>query len=235
MMSLVTYTAPIVVVGLVAIAAGLLAHRFPSWPWRWVGVGLAVVLVVSEASWWVKLLSTRPFDPGVDLPVQLCDITAWVAAASLVWRREILQQLAYFWGVGGGLPALFIPVLGAGFPNWFFFEFYLAHGSLVVTGVLTIVAFGVRIRRSTMIRALLITAAVAVVVGILDVAVGGDYLYLITLPAAAGSLQSLSSWPLYRPALVAVAVLVMLLLGWIARDRRTTDELPARTAPTHSG
>lgn len=226
-----TYTAPIVVAGLAAIGAGLLAHRFPHWPWRAAGIGLAVVLVVSEASWWVKLLATRPFDPGVDLPLQLCDITAWVAAAALVWRREILRHLTYFWGVGGGIPALFIPVLGAPFPSWYYFEFYLAHGSLIVAGVLMVVAFGVRIRRTTMIRALAVTAALSVVIGIVDVAIGGDYLYLITLPPAAGSLQSLSSWPLYRAALVTVAALVMLLLGWIARDR-TATELPAATAPT---
>lgn len=232
-MESVTYTAPIVVVGVAALAAGLLAHRFPAWPWRTVGICLAVVLVGSELSWWVKLFTTRPFVPGVDLPIELCDLSAWVAAAGLVWRRALLQQLTYFWGVGGGVPALFIPVLGAPFPSWFYFEFYLAHGSLVVAGVLSVVAFGVRIRWSTMLRALAVTASLTVVIGIVDVAIGGDYLYLISLPAAAGAFQALSSWPLYRPALITVAILAMLLLGWIARDRATSPVSQA-TAPTHS-
>lgn len=233
-MELLTYVAPIVVVGVAAVAAGLLAHRFPTWHWRWVGVGLAVLLVICELSWWVKLFSIRPFHPGTDLPLQLCDITAWVAAAGLVWRRELLQHLTYFWGVGGGIPALFLPVLGAPFPGWFYFEFYLAHGGLIVAGVLTIVAFGVRIRRNTMVRALLVTGAVGVVIGVVDVAIGGDYLYLVALPAAAGSLQALSSWPFYRVALCAVAALVMLMLGWIARDR-SSPELAAATAPSQTG
>lgn len=233
-MELLTYVAPIVVVGVAAVAAGWLAHRFPGWPWRGVGICLAVLLVICELSWWVKLFSIRPFHPDTDLPLQLCDITAWVAAAGLVWRRELLQHLTYFWGVGGGIPALFLPVLGAPFPGWFYFEFYLAHGSLIVAGVLTIVAFGVRIRRNTMVRALVVTGAVAVAIGVTDVAIGGDYLYLVALPAAAGSLQALSSWPLYRVALCAVAALVMLMLGWIARERAGPEMSPA-TAPTQTG
>jgi hypothetical integral membrane protein (TIGR02206 family) len=233
-MQLLTYVAPILVVGVAAVVTGWLAHRHPEWPWPAVGVCLAVLLVICELSWWIKLFSTRPFDPGTELPLQLCDITAWVAAAGLVWRREILQHLTYLWGVGGGIPALFLPVLGAPFPGWFYFEFYLAHGSLIVAGVLTVVAFGVRFRRSTMIRALVVTGAVAVVIGVVDVAIGGDYLYLVALPPVAGSLQALSSWPFYRFALCAVAALVLLMLGWIARER-AGSEVSAATAPSQTG
>ncbi len=233
-MDLLTYMAPIVVVGVAAAAAGWLAHRFPQWPWREIGVCLAVLLMVCELSWWAKLFTTRPFDPGTELPLQLCDITVWVTAAALLWRRELLQQLTYLWGVGGGLPALFLPVLGAPFPGWFYFEFYLTHGSLIVAGVLMVTGFGVRIRRSTMVRALVITGAVALVIGIVDVVIGGDYLYLVALPPVAGSLQALSTWPPYRLALCAVAALVMLMLGWVARDRGG-PELAAATAPTQTG
>lgn len=233
-MELLIYVAPIVVVGVAAIATGWLANRHPEWPWRTVGICLAVLLVVCELSWWVKLFSTRPFDPGTELPLELCDITAWVAAAGLVWRRELLQHLTYFWGVGGGIPALFLPVLGAPFPSWFYFEFYLAHGSLVVAGILTVVAFGVRFRRSTVLRAIVVTGAVAVVIGVVDVAIGGDYLYLVALPPVVGSLQALSSWPLYRPAFVAVAALVMVMLGWIARERAGA-QVSTATAPTEPG
>lgn len=233
-MELVIYLAPILVVGSAAVTAGWLAHRFPEWPWRTVGVCLAVVLMTTELTWWAKLFTTRPFDPATELPLQLCDITVWVTAAALLWRRELLQHLTYFWGLGGGIPAVFLPVLGAPFPGWFYFEFYLTHGSLIVAGVLMVTAFGVRIRRSTMLRALVITGAVGLVIGIVDVAIGGDYLYLVALPPVAGSLQTLSAWPPYRLALCAVAALVMLILGWIARER-AGSELAAATAPTQTG
>lgn len=233
-MDLVTYAVPIVVVALVAIAVGSLAHRHPEWPWRTVGMLLAVVLVACEVSWWVKLLTARPFHAAADLPLQLCDITVWVAAAALVFRREILQHLAWFWGMGGGIPALFLPVRGAPFPGWFYFEFYLAHGGIIVAALLIVIAFGVRVRVATTIRAMVITGAVAVAAGILDVATGGDYMYLASLPSITGPLQALSSWPLYRVALCLVAALVMVLLGWVAREREA-PELSSATAPTQTG
>lgn len=233
-MDLLIYGAPIVVVVVAAVAVGTLAHRYPQWPWRTVGILLAALLVGSEISWWVRLFSNRPFDAGADLPLQLCDITVWVAAAALVFRREVLQHLTWFWGLGGGIPALFLPVRGAPFPGWLYFEFYLAHGGIIVAGLLVVIAFGARIRFGTMIRALVITGAVAVGAGILDVAIGGDYLYLSTLPSVTGPLQSLSSWPLYRVALCAVAALVMVFLGWVARERGMMELSPA-TAPSETG
>lgn len=233
-MELLTYAAPIAVVALVAVATGWLAHSRPEWPWRTVGLLLAGILVVCEASWWIKLFTARPFHAATDLPSQLCDITVWVAAAALVFRREILQHLTWFWGIGGGIPALFLPVRGAPFPGWFYFEFYLAHGGIVLAGLLVVIAFGARVRLVTMIRAMIITGAVALAGGILDAAIGGDYLYLAALPSVAGPLQSLSSWPLYRVALCSVAALVMVLLGWVARERGD-PELSTAPAPTQPG
>ncbi|MBO0703402.1 MAG: TIGR02206 family membrane protein [Candidatus Dormibacteraeota bacterium] len=233
-MDLLTYVVPIVVVGFAAVAAGWLPHRYPEWPWRLVGVCLAAMLVICEASWWVKLLTTRPFHLAADLPLQLCDLTVWVAAAALVFRREILLQLTWLWGVGGGIPALFLPVRGAPFPGWFYFEFYLAHGGIIVAGLLAVVAFGMRIRFSSMVRALVITGALALAVGSFDVVTGGDYLYLTSLPAVAGALQALSSWPLYRVALCSAAALVLIGLGWVARERGTAELAPA-AAPTQTG
>lgn len=233
-MDLLTYAVPIVVVTLAAITVGSLAHRHPEWPWRTAGLVLAAVLVGCEVSWWVKLLTTRPFHAAADLPLQLCDVTVWVAAAALVFRREVLQHLTWFWGMGGGIPALFLPVRGAPFPGWFYFEFYLAHGGIIVAALLVVIALGARIRFGTMVRALVITGAVAVAGGILDVAVGGDYLYLASLPPVTGPLQSLSSWPLYRVALCMAAALVMVALGWVARERGGT-ELAAAAAPSQPG
>lgn len=233
-MGLLTYGAPIVVVAVVAISTAWLAHRCPQWPWRTVGILLAALVAGSEISWWIRLLTTRPFHPSTDLPLQLCDVTVWVAAAALLFRREVLQHLTWFWGVGGGVPALFLPVRGAAFPGWFYFEFYLAHGGIILAAVLVVIASGARIRFGALLRALVITGAVAVGAGILDVATGGDYLYLATLPPVTGPLQSLSSWPFYRVALCAAAALVMVVLGWIARERGG-PELAAATASSQTG
>lgn len=233
-MGLLTYGVPIVVVAVAAIATGVLAHRRPKWPWRRVGIVLAVLLMGCEISWWVKLFTARPFHAATDLPAQLCDMTVWVAAAALIFRRELLQHLTWFWGLGGGIPALFLPVRGAPFPGWFYFEFYLAHGGIIVAGLLVVIAFGARIRLGTMVRAMVVTGAVAVGAGILDVGARGDYLYLAALPSVAGPLQSLSSWPLYRVALCAAAALVMVVLGWVARER-ADSELSTAAAPTQPG
>lgn len=232
-MQLLIYWVPIAVTAVAAVLAMWLPHRRPDWPWRTVGVVLAFLLAVCEASWWVDLLASRPFDAAVDLPLQLCDITAWVAAAALVFRRDVLYQLTYLWGVGGGIPALFLPVRGQPFPGWFYFEFYLAHGALVVAGLLSVVAFGTRFRPATAIRAMVVTGVVALCMGIVDILSGGDYLYLASLPPVTGPVQVLSTWPWYRPAFCFVAALGVAFLAWLARSRDA--DVSAVAAPTHTG
>ncbi|HEX2645628.1 MAG TPA: TIGR02206 family membrane protein, partial [Candidatus Dormibacteraeota bacterium] len=126
----------------VATAVLLVAARRRRGAWLKV---LAIVLVVDEGSWWVFLAAGgSPSQATQPLPLQVCDIAIFLAAAALWTRRPLLVELTYFWGVAGTLQAVLTPDLPQHFPSYPYFQYYIAHGG-VVAAALILVA-GLRIR-----------------------------------------------------------------------------------------
>src|SRR5260370_34045960 len=90
--------------GLLVVAAVVLcvaARRAPG-PWiRAVAPIIAFTIVVAELSWQPYVLANHSWSVATSLPVQLCDVGGFVAAAALLWRHLVLVEVAYFWGLGG--------------------------------------------------------------------------------------------------------------------------------------
>jgi len=125
------YVVPLVVIAVLSVLAVVLPWRWGGLPWGIVAGVLGGVLLVAELSWWA-VLASRAFRGGwtaaTGLPLELCDVTAMVGAVALWWRRPILVEVLWFWGIGGGLLAILTPELPAGFPSWLFFQYYVVHG-----------------------------------------------------------------------------------------------------------
>ena len=60
------------------------------------------------------------------------DVAAVVAGFALLTHRPTLCELTYFWGLTASVQALLTPSLGAGFPDYRWWWFALAHGGVVV-------------------------------------------------------------------------------------------------------
>src|SRR5260370_25941576 len=100
--------------GLLIVAAVVLCVAARRVPGRWIGTVaalIAVVILVAELSWQPYVLANHSWSVAASLPVQLCDVGGFVAAAALLWRQLRLVGGAYFWGPGGALPAPLTPPL----------------------------------------------------------------------------------------------------------------------------
>ncbi|MGH7912995.1 MAG: TIGR02206 family membrane protein, partial [Candidatus Dormibacteraceae bacterium] len=190
------YWVPLLLVAALGGLAGLLPARFPAWPWRAVGGGVGVVLAACELSWIVVSTLVRPWSARSDLPLQLCDVGALVAAAAMFLPRlRVLSELTWYWGLGASPVAILIPQVGAGFSSYLYFQYYLEHGGMVVAGVLLAAAFHLRLTWASGLRGAAITALLAIGIGLVDLATGGNYLFLWALPSDAGPLLRLGTWP----------------------------------------
>ncbi|TMD76051.1 MAG: TIGR02206 family membrane protein [Chloroflexi bacterium] len=159
------------IVALVAIAlsAALLVVAARRRPGPWLKV-LAAVLVVDEVSWWVFLLGGG--QPGsqvaLSLPLQLCDVAIFIAAAALWTRQQLLVEVTYFWGLAGTIQALLTPDLPQHFPSYPYFQYYIAHGGVVAAALVLVVGLGQRPRRWAVGRVAGLTVAYAALVGFVD-------------------------------------------------------------------
>ena len=183
---------------------------------------LGSFLLVNELVWYVYRLHTEGWRFPEGLPLQLCDLTLWMAVIAALTLRPWAVETAYLAGIGGAGMAVLTPDLWApafSYPTMYFFA---AHGGLIVT-VLTILWSGMaRLRPGCVWRVLGIVSLFAVFDGIFNTIFGTNYMYLCRKPASASLLSAFGPWPWYILPGAAVAVALFWLL-WLPWKRSSTQ------------
>ena len=193
-------------------------------PGPWLGA-FAVVLVVDELSWWVFLIAggqigiTLPYA----LPLQLCDVAIFIAAAALWTRNRLLVEVTYFWGLAGTIQALFTPDLPQHFPSYPYFQYYIAHGGVVAAALALVVGLRLYPRRWAVVQVAAITVAYTVLVWAVDEVTGANYMYLRAKPPSPTLLDVLGPWPWYILVAGLIALVLFAILDAPFRCRRRSD------------
>ena len=187
----------------VALAAGGCAalcgaaRRRPG-PWRISTARvLAMVLGADAVSYSVGLAVQGTWSAKTSLPLALCNVGVLVATAACWWRRPLLVELTYFWGLAGTLQAVITPDLNVGFPHLVFFQYLVGHVGIVVAALFLVVGMGIAPRRHAVARVYAITLGYTAAVGIVDALTGANYMFLRSPPAEWTLLRVLGPWPWY--------------------------------------
>lgn len=172
---------------------------------------LAALLLIQEVvqSW----MQTATLGISLDLlPLHLCTLSVFLTAWTLIAPGQRVFEVAYFWGLGGGVQALLTPDLIQGFPAPQYLLFFLGHG-LVVIGVLY-AALTLRLRPypRSLLRVPLLTLAYAALIFAVNLQLGTNFLYLMAKPGRASILDWFGPWPWYWLGLIAVGMLTFAVL-----------------------
>jgi hypothetical integral membrane protein (TIGR02206 family) len=211
--------------GVIALCIAALVTAARLWPGAWT-VGacrvLALIILVNECSWWVWLGFQRTWSASYALPLQLCDVVALVAAAALWFRRPLLVELTYFWGLAGTANGLISPDLPDHFPSYLFLQYFIAHGAIVAAALLLVVGLRITPRQGAVAGVLALTLTLVVIDAVVNLLTGGNYMYLRHTPGVASLLDLMGPWPWYIVAAagLAVAIFVALDLPFGGRRRR---------------
>lgn len=208
-----------VVVALTALLT-IAARRYPG---RWITLVsrlLAVLIVVTEPSYWVQQIMNHTWDARYDLPLQLSNAAEVVSAAALWFRTPFLVELTYFWGFGAVLQALLTPDFPEHFPDPAYFRFYVTHGGILLAAVFLTVGLRITPRPGAPIRVFLTTLAFTAGVAVADLATGGNYMYLRAKPVSGSILNFFGPWPWYIGGGLLLAFISLAILNtpfWLAR------------------
>lgn len=210
----VEHLVPLALLVVAAVVLCLAARRTPG---RWidaVAAIIALVLVIAELSWQPYVLANHTWSVGASLPVQLCDVGGFVAVAALLWRQLLLVEIAYFWGLGGTLQAVLTPDLGdQHFPSFPYLQFYVTHDLVILAALFLVIGLALYPRPGAVRRIFLLTLAFALVVGLLDLVTGGNYMYLRQVPASGSLLNLMGPWPWYIAAGAVLTLVVLAILN----------------------
>ncbi|MGM0813864.1 MAG: TIGR02206 family membrane protein [Pseudomonadota bacterium] len=202
-----SHLATLVVIAAVAVVVPLTVRRLALRQARTVAYLLAALLLGQEAFDLWRQIDARNLSPAALLPLHLCTLAVYLTAWTLVTRSYRTYEVVYFWGLGGTTQALLTPDLTARFPDPAYLLFFAGHG-LVIAGVMYLtITFRLRPRAASIPRVAAITAALAVIIFVINLWLDTNFLYLMAKPAQPSLLDWFGSWPWYLVGLVIVGLI----------------------------
>lgn len=170
----------------------------------------------------------KEFSWEESLPLQLCDLAAFVAGAAMVWQTRWLRTLLYFWGIGLSTQAFFTPTLAVGLGSAKYWMFWIGHTMIVGSAVYDVVVLRYRPTLKDLGIAIAISvgyvfAAVGTNLlldrsGLLAADVKANYGYMgNTHPRNATIIDKLGSWPGRVFKLIGIVIVDFLLLWAVWR------------------
>jgi hypothetical integral membrane protein (TIGR02206 family) len=204
-------------------------------PGHWVTVAswlLAIFLVVNEIVYQIYQVANGTWAAGHSLPLYLCDIGAFVAAAALIRPRTILVEVTWFWSLAGALQGILTPDHVVILPSYDWLEFYGDHIGVVLAAAFLVVGRRAHPQPGAVVRVIAVSVAVLAAVGVVDAITGGNYDFL-RFPSP-GSIQSLlGPWPWYILGTTVVGLVLFAVLDapfWPER-RRAKRQAASRGGP----
>lgn len=158
------------------------------------------------------------------MPLHLCHLALFACVDACITRRQFSYDLAYFWGLGGTVQGLITPGLAMGFPSVEFVLFFLGHSGIVACVIYLTIAFRMRPRWLSVVRASVAILGYALVAGAFNVAFDTNYGFLCAKPETSTLFDLLGDWPWYLASATGLCLIVftVLYLPWAIKDRRST-------------
>lgn len=169
-------------------------------------------LIVSELTLNIWYFYSGEWDVTYTLPFQLCSITLYLSILMLLTGNFRLFEVTYFLGIGGALQALLTPELYFGFPHFRFYQFFIAHISIVLASLYMIFVKGKTPVFKSVWRAMLCINLIAVTVFFINLLTGGNYMFLAEKPVNPSILDYLGDYPWYLISLEFAAAVMFLIL-----------------------
>jgi hypothetical integral membrane protein (TIGR02206 family) len=158
---------------------------------------LAILLIGNELSWFWWEATHGGFNIQNDLPLHLCDVACFTAAAALLTRNQLLVELTYFWGIAGTANGVFTPDIGAHFPTYPFFQYFIQHAAIPGAALFLVVGLRIYPRAWAGARAFALTFVLLVVDAFANLLTDGNYLFIRGVPPGGNILDLLGPWPWY--------------------------------------
>jgi len=147
------------------------------------------------------------------LPLELCDAAMVLAVITLFAPRRAAAEMVYFWAGSGTLLAMLTPELPWSFPRWEFVVFFGLHGLVLVAAMVLVFGLGLHPGPGAPRRAFLISAGWASFVGVVNFALGTNFMFLRHKPVVVTPLDWMGPWPVYIGTSAAVALGLFHLLA----------------------
>ena len=120
------------------------------------------------------------------LPLQLCSISGILAGVVVFYRKQILLEFLYFFGIVGFIHSILTPQFTGGTSTWNIFDYYVGHSMLFIVPIFLMMFYGFRLRKHAWWTSFIYLQLIVVIVSQANVIIGNNanYMYLAEAPIA---------------------------------------------------
>ncbi len=174
---------------------------------------LAGILAINEIVYQAWLILTDQWDYRWNLPLHLCTIFVWLSIWMLATKNYFIFEMTYFLGISAAIQPLLTSEVGAyGFPHFYSFQIFISHGGIITAAVFMASMEGFRPTWSSIRRVAIWSNVYLLIVTIVNVAIGSNYLYTLHKPHIPTLFDHFGPWPWYLVGAELVALVIFLIL-----------------------
>ena len=120
------------------------------------------------------------------LPLQLCSISGILAGVVVFYRKQILLEFLYFFGIVGFIHSILTPEFTGGTYAWNILDYYVGHSMLFIVHIFLMMFYGFRLRKHAWWTSFIYLQLIVVVVSQVNAIIGNgaNYMYLAEAPIA---------------------------------------------------
>ena len=154
---------------------------------------------------------------ATNLPLQLCSISGILAGVVVFYRKQILLEFLYFFGIVGFIHSILTPEFTGGTSAWNIFDYYVGHSMLFIVPIFLMMFYGFRLRKNAWWTSFIYLQFIVVIVSQANAIIGNgaNYMYLAEAPIADNIFILQDPYHILGFELAALAHFY--LLDWIAR------------------
>ena len=130
------------------------------------------------------------------LPLHLCNISYFICILVLLNKKQWMYEWTLLLAMPSALNALITPELIWGSTNWYIFEYYFMHGSLILVPLYLMFVMNYKLRIFSWWKTFLRAQIVFIIVFFLNLMLDTNYMFLIYKPLVNNPLI-IGDWPFY--------------------------------------
>ena len=211
------------ILGIILLSCAFLRRAGKKWHSAF-SILLGAVLCAEEFFdiWWH--LHIGDYSIAAHLPLQLCSVALIMCLLLLVTGNYRLYEILYFWTAVPVMLAMFFPNIGnLNYPHSRYFRHFVMHGGIALTVAYYTFCRGYRPQLRSVLVAFIAINILALIDGVADVLLGGNYLFLRQRPPDPSPMDYFGSWPWYlvvsEIVLIAGFAMTYLPYGYLDRLR----------------
>ena len=121
-----------------------------------------------------------------NLPLHLCGLSGILAGIVVFYRKQMLFEFLYFFGLVGFIHSVLTPEFTGGTSSWKIFDYYVGHSMLIIIPVWLMKYYNFRLRPNSWWTSFVYLQLVVVIVMQINIIIGNgaNYMYLARAPIA---------------------------------------------------